>query len=91
MPSLEKTKVRCYFDPVTDICLMATTPDGEQHWLAGSSKGGVHPATGEYVIPMIVSGDSCEACEKVYQWQFCPLGKTADELKPYGDTPCCKT
>jgi len=77
--NLEPVEVRCHFDPVSDICLLATTPDGEQHWLAGSSMVKLTDS-GSYLIPMFVAKE-LEMC--VFQWQFCPLGKTAIELSPY--------
>ena len=82
MPKQECVQVRCSFDSVTDICIMAETPNGEQFWFAGSNKVNFS-VVGEYVFSMIVSDSTCESCEQIYQWQFCPLGKTADELKLY--------
>lgn len=87
MSKEEYIKVRCSFDPVTDICLLAEIPNGEQFWLAGEIRADKFSVVGEYIIPMIVSGSACEPrSEQVYQWRFCPLGKTAEQLKPYEST-----
>jgi len=72
--------VTCYFDPVSNICIGATLPDGEQLWLAGSSQCKSSVA-GKYLLSVIVY-PACDSCETFYEFHDSPLGKSAEALLP---------
>jgi len=71
--------VTCYFDPITDLCVGATLPDGEQQWLAGSSQC-PHTDVGWYLLLLLVHATYSNV---FYEFDKSPLGMTAEQLKPY--------
>lgn len=79
-------EVNLYFDPVTDTCVGAVNPAGEQYWLAGASE--THPISGRYRLPF--SCNTCSSCDPgvvMYHFVVYPLGKTAEELREYAVRP----